>query len=275
MVDGYYGNVGGYYRSTAGSGTSGTTTGRSVPTPYAPITRYTNTQTQMTVISISSLGSNNSYRMPYDRSKTNTDDGGQEYEYIIADPRQIANYSARDLTPYWRGTYNNGQAVNWTDTQAGKIQIGNTTVPNYIAPKLLVASRWSRTENWGDQTTVNTYQQDYQTATKRCATYQEAGYPAGRWRLPTDAEIIFMAYLQRYQFIDELYSDGAHNVSASGSLIRVRNAQNNREIQYWSSGIAQGGTSQKVSSMRCVYDLWYWGEEPVSGASSTYTIAVE
>ena len=30
-------------------------------------------------------------------------------------------------------------------------------------------------------------------AEKRCAAYQENGYPAGRWRVPTEAEIWFMA----------------------------------------------------------------------------------
>ena len=204
----------------------------------------------MTVITISALGENASYTI-----------NNREFDYLIADPRENAGYSASDLTDYWSGTYNNGRTVAWTQNQASQIKRGSTTTTNYIAPRLLVASRWSRTVDWG------TGNGRYVTAQKRCATYQEAGYPAGRWRLPTEAEIMFMANLQKFQFIDELYSNGGQNITASGSVLQVHNAANNYAIEYWAQV-----TNNVGSSCRCVYDLWYWGDDPVEGALSTYTI---
>ena len=38
------------------------------------------------------------------------------------------------------------------------------------------------------------------------------------------------------------------------------------------SGVLTGTINTGSSSVRCVYDLWYWGEEPVSGATTTYTV---
>lgn len=266
MVDGYYGNVDNHYRSTTGSGnsspTSGNTEGSSVSTPYAPITQYTPVQQNMTVVSISSLSYTPQYQMPRDEYTAGST--ATSHDYIIADPRENAGFASSDLINYWRGTYNNGQAVAWTDGQAGAIKIGSTTTPNLIAPKLLVSSRWGRTVNWGDYTSTNTYAQDYETAKKRCATYQESGYPAGRWRLPTEAETIFLAQLQNNQKIDALFSNGGYNATANGTIIQVAGTGQN-DIHYW--------TRHEINSMRCVYDLWYWGDDPVEGASSTYTIA--
>ena len=47
---------------------------------------------------------------------------------------------------------------------------------NYIAPIIKIASSYGKT------VVLN-----YENAQKRCAAYQENGYPAGRWRLPTKA----------------------------------------------------------------------------------------
>lgn len=269
MVDGYFGNVDNHYRRTSGNPlygnsdpTSGNAEGTSVTTPYAPITQYTPEQHNMTVVSISSLGNNPQYTMPRDEATQGSQP--KTYSYLITDPREESGFQGNDLIPYWNGTYNNGQPKNWTDAQASKIKVGNTQqiASNFIAPKLLVSSRWSRTVNWGD----GDHDTRYEAAKKRCATYQEGGYPAGRWRLPTEAETIFLAYLQNNRKIDALFSSGGYNVTASGTVIRVAGTGAN-DIHYW--------TTRAVSSMRCVYDLWYWGDDPVEGAASTYTIKPE
>ncbi|MCH5335754.1 MAG: hypothetical protein J1D86_08160 [Alistipes sp.] len=58
---------------------------------------------------------------------------------------------------------------------------------NYVAPKLRIASSFGNTGgNFGAE-----------MARRRCAAYQEGGYPAGRWRLPTRAEIEFISQLSR------------------------------------------------------------------------------
>ena len=96
---------------------------------------------------------------------------------------------------------------------------------------------------------------------RRCATYQEAGRPAGRWRLPTKAEIKYVARLSADSKIPALF--GATGTGGYG--------------YYWS---AQGGLwvdadhrvidnvtdgdpayrGYNLFAARCVYDEWYWAE---------------
>ena len=160
-------------------------------------------------------------------------------EYLIADPREAAGFTSADLAPYFNGT----GTVNWTDVDAAKILIGTTTMSNYIAPRFMVSSRWGR-QVYG--------QTSYDNIKKRCATYQEAGYPAGRWRLPTEAEVNFIANLQRYNFIDQLFNNGARYWVSDGHVISI----NNNAVS-----VTSGNNGQ---SSRCVYDLWFWGEDPVT-----------
>lgn len=283
MVDGYYGNVGNHYRGTGGSrdyGNSGTSEDGTTNTPYGPITRYVNENSSsnnvtLTIVSISSLGDNTTYTVPRDASTSGSQP--QTWNYIIADPREMGGFTRNDLTNYWTGTYNNGRAVEWNNSNAESIKVGSTTTPNFIAPKLLVASRWGR---MGDWTNGHDYATDYEKAKKRCATYQEKGYPAGRWRLPTEAEVLFMVNMQKNGFIRELFTRG-WSITASGSVIRVDTRDANRSVYYVSSverlrnlGNVAGGTTH-IPSCRCVYDLWYWGEDPVADVDGTYTIKVD
>ena len=231
FVDGYYGNVDGYYRyrgtktdndypyyyndnrryyyNATGNYPNGTMrTGASptiersgyysycLPTPYGRIALCATEQQNLTVISISAFSEgSNTYSL-----------GTKTEEYLIADPRQNSNFNSNSLI-----AYNNSSNTNtsWGDN-AAKIKIGNTSTTNFIAPKFMIASRWSRLAD-----RVN--DMDIETARKRCATYQEAGYPAGRWRLPTEAEINFVINLQRYGFINELFF--TRTFSASGSSL--------------------------------------------------------
>ena len=105
---------------------------------------------------------------------------------------------------------------------------------NMVAPSYRVASKFGGME-YGNA--------PYSSAYYKCATYQEDGYPAGRWRLPTAAEIQFIASLQKQDFVT-LFGSG----------------------NYWSAnGLVNGGsggfTTANENSMalaRCVYDSWYW-----------------
>ena len=126
---------------------------------------------------------------------------------------------------------------------------GREGTQNIVAPKFMVASSYGRM-------TSTTYF-NLQSAEKRCASYQENGYPAGRWRVPTYAEIEFMVTLSRMSFIPSLY-----------------NFSNNDTTGYWSangkvvgnaSGLPELNTAYNNinTAVRCVYDAWYWGEEPV------------
>ena len=124
------------------------------------------------------------------------------------------------------------------------------TTPGFIAPKLIVASTWGR-QRYGST--------GFEDTQKRCATYQEAGYPAGRWRLPTEAEVVFIMNLQKYDFLEkDLFNqnDGVWNWISDGNLINMPTGAN-PTIRIRNT-LPQGSNS----TSRCVYDLWFWGDNP-------------
>lgn len=128
--------------------------------------------------------------------------------------------------------------------------------PTFIAPKLRISSAFGRRggNNSGGNNTDN-YRYNYASAWNRCAAYQEDGYPAGRWRLPTEAEILYVNTLANRGFIPQMFYS--------------------RTTPYWSATpgrATQGGNwvSVQQASTRCVYDDWYWGSKPVSGAQNTF-----
>lgn len=106
---------------------------------------------------------------------------------------------------------------------------------NMLAPSYRVSSKFNGTE-------FGSISMPY--AEYRCAAYQEDGFPAGRWRLPTKAEVNFIAQLSAKGFIELLFNNGGIYWSAHGA-IKV-----------------QGGQVQDDKStsamLRCVYDSWYW-----------------
>jgi hypothetical protein len=120
--------------------------------------------------------------------------------------------------------------------------IGDPDKSNVIAPRFMFPSGRIGSNRTNGQTRDGIWR----TAAMRCAAYQEDGYPAGRWRLPTEAEVAFCRELQRYGYIDGLFYNTNRYWTASGTY-------------YYNGSI---GTSETTASVRCVYDLWYWGDEP-------------
>lgn len=204
-------------------------------------------------------------------------DGGgatsQSFDYRIGDPRVPNDFTGTPkLVDYLTGmgnnysSYNNYRRYNSDNvyrqawgTLADEILIGQTDHEEntLIAPYILFSSSWagqvSSTNNGAGGVT-------YEEAKRRCATYQEGGYPAGRWRLPTEAEIMFTVERQRNNDINTLFNDATTSVywSASG--------------YYYSGGVLYENTnSSRRGAARCVYDAWYWGDEPVEAAAYTYT----
>ena len=92
-----------------------------------------------------------------------------------------------------------------------------------------------------------------ENAKRRCASYQENGYPAGRWRLPTKAEINFVLNLSNNGYIPALFDGTYFDGSGKGNT-------------------SSGGSSSNYG-VRCVYDLWFWGDKaPLKdGAENTFT----
>ena len=96
------------------------------------------------------------------------------------------------------------------------------------------------------------------SAAMRCASLQEDGFPAGRWRLPTVAEVQYVIKLQMLDVIEDIFlSTGSYYATASyannnkSQLVTLRQNGNNIQWNKVGSGI----------SVRCVYDEWYWGSE--------------
>ena len=115
-----------------------------------------------------------------------------------------------------------------------------------LAPSYRISSKFGGVEFAG----VGTYgvpdvEQKY--AKYRCATYQEDGFPAGRWRLPTKGEIKFIAQLSANGVFATLFTNGQSYWSANGP-IKI-NGKNVEE------------PAVTTALLRCVYDTWYWGED--------------
>lgn len=104
---------------------------------------------------------------------------------------------------------------------------------NMLAPSCRVASKFGGLEYGG----VTKRSAEY-----KCATYQEDGYPAGRWRLPTQAEITFIADLTNTANFDVLFNSTTAYWSANGAIM------------------PKGGLHPELdyALARCVYDSWYW-----------------
>jgi hypothetical protein len=139
-------------------------------------------------------------------------------------------------------TYYDRYVEPWPDVD--KIKVGGTATSydEIISPLFKIQSTYG----------AAVYATSFNIAQKRCATFQEAGYPAGRWRLPTLAEIAFIVKLQSVSVIDKMFNDTETGYwTCTGSKIVANNS-----FEYSKS---YNGTC----FVRCVYDLWYWGSDPV------------
>ena len=137
--------------------------------------------------------------------------------YAIGDPRSETYYQFR------------------SELNATQYKATREDAENIISPIYKIAS------SWGQTSTISENQ-----ALKRCASYQEAGYPAGRWRIPTKAEVEYII-----------------NLSEDGKIPRLFNVNGN----YWTStgvyNTSSGMTERNSAFVRCVYDVWYWGNQTI------------
>ena len=112
---------------------------------------------------------------------------------------------------------------------------------NIIAPRFRIASSRGATGPMY-----------YDNAFRRCATYQEDGYPAGRWRVPTKAEIEYIAKLNADGKIDMLLGSetGTSDYWCNSGYVRVKMGV--APIYYPLT------SNDGPTFVRCVYDDWYW-----------------
>ena len=228
----------------------------------------------MTIVTVTAFAENSSTYKVYSNGTTSGNPGSgntTEFEYIIGDPRipwselkradlegnnLIPAAGLGTLNPYLNGGNGQGTQQSPATTKAwenvDKIMVTGTQ-KNIIAPAYMFNSdRGGRPGNNGVV---------YENAVKRCATYQEDGYPAGRWRLPTEAELYFAYSLQHMDVIPHLFNGGAGYHASTGNVFDWTNNGNGTTFQ-------NPGTS--VHSIRCVYDIWYWGPNPATENVHTY-----
>lgn len=183
-------------------------------------------------------------------SKFATDD-----DYIIADPRMRSvdnlnpNGTAATATATWSRADNTNSRLQYyypADRNASKTR--------FIAPQLRVASQWGVT-----------YQISRVAAERRCASYQEDGRPAGRWRLPTAAEIEYISRLSNKQYIPYLFGTSGNTANywcASGG-IDVDNDTDNPSVTI----IPENQETLSRRAVRCVYDEWFWTTDTLTNAN--------
>ena len=128
---------------------------------------------------------------------------------------------------------------------------------NLISPQFIMASSYGAYDG-------NTHNLDPERGAKyRCATYQEAGYPAGRWRVPTPAELRIMGKLCVEGKITSIFY---HNIVYASS---------NGGYTYNESDGTLNQTTQVPNSIRCVYDTWYWKDKCKTGYEGSFIWAAE
>lgn len=215
---------------------------------------------------------------------------------VIADPRQ-SNISYCGESNY-----------NWSSPQGASLgTTGQRRLQHYypadetesgvnkIAPKFRIASSYGYIKaNDGNFLT-------YREAQKRCASYQEDGLPAGRWRIPTKAEMEFMITLSNIEVIPSLftptnysqsyqigggwnssyityepnYGDGGYWTADGGVIYPWTNEEvgylNAADFATHSSlSSLDSGYAMKTNGVRCVYDEWFWGlDDRLANANRT------
>lgn len=200
-----------------------------------------------TLVSVTSFNDSNDYYVA----------NGEDIHYRIGDPRvpSVTHYSGAnswtDDDNFFDYMYYNGNTTEryaaWSDPENILIASQSEDGRSIIAPKFLVSSALNANTGL-----------TFSEAVRRGATYQEAGYPAGRWRLPSEAEIAFIVARQRDGVIPVLYATGSYYWSGSGRLVYIPTSST-AAITFAAPATADG-----TNSCRFVYDLWYWGDEPAA-----------
>ncbi len=177
---------------------------------------------------------------------------GESSAYIIGDPRvstidNLGIFNGNAPQSGWASAPGYESAVDGViPNNAAKRKLSyyypsdrSSEKRNWIAPKIRIASSYGVT-----------YNLDYSYAQKRCAAYQELGYPAGRWRIPTVGEIEFIIGLSNDRRIPALFTSGSQYWSAQGRITATL-----------TGGKITGNISidsRYTAAVRCVYDEWYW-----------------
>lgn len=181
--------------------------------------------------------------------------------YVLGDPRQEDSINTISGMTFASGKDIAGGANRTMSNYYPSAEDEDHSV--FIAPSFRIASSFG----------TSSYM-DRNTAVHRCATYQEDGYPAGRWRLPTRAEIVYMVTLSQKGKIPALFSaesavkyggywcsSGAVFPLTDGS-VEYRDLATAKSMTVYT--VNRYGNDQELGTgvqwARCVYDEWYWSD---------------
>lgn len=235
---GYYGSVTGLYQSSG-----------------------TNQNPNQYVITVSSISAGQSYVIGDPRVRTSDTDlvnathevrtGGTNNrptytEYPVWATGYVVDENMNSVTPNRKLAHYYPTDVTMTGTDKDKPDSYLTGWT--IAPKFRIASSYAVVYG------INMMTQ-YDNAKKRCASYQENGYPAGRWRMPTYAEVAFIASMSDRLMIPRLFNDETNYWCAHGNFMPT------------GGEVSLDGDGSSATSIRCVYDEWYWGNKKLANPS--------
>ena len=172
-------------------------------------------------------------------------------EYAIGDPR--VDTPDRDIMGDLEDRYNNKKLTYYYPSKQEEVN-DIETYGSVVAPAFKIASSWGVVDGNGIT---------FEKAKRRCASYQENGYPAGRWRVPTEGEIEYIVGLSDAGKIPALFNGDYY--ASSG-----RYYDNGYRTNMWGGSyidedaIGFHDGSDGGHSVRCVYDVWYWGNGKIS-----------
>lgn len=199
-------------------------------------------------------------------------------DYLICDPRDIAR-NITNFPGYSRAGSNNIDTMNVQADVTGDKEItgyrptiAGQDAKNLVAPEFKVASSCGTYKHGDSRIYAET------SGYYRCAGYQEAGYPAGRWRIPTPAELNVIGRLCAEGKVASIFINGVKYMSSDGPY--TFNSSN---------GTFEKSDDAYSGSIRCVYDSWYWKDKVkdttdfvwaadgdiANGAKSNYLVPVE
>lgn len=176
-------------------------------------------------------------------------------DYIIGDPRVLyTNNSLSGNNTLADPTGNDNSAGSWSVEadalyreagETGKRKLKHyyptsesTQKENTIAPRFRIAS------SYAEMSAVSR-----ENARRRCASYQEQGYPAGRWRMPTYGELKFIVWLAQTGKIPRLFNTGVYWTAQGAYEINA------------DTGELTPSSGTNSTWVRAVYDEWYWEKE--------------
>lgn len=168
--------------------------------------------------------------------------------FIVGDPRKLSvdnlDKNSNSAGVQWNVYNPVDNAIDLYNSGTRTIKYYYPTIDdrsrdNYIAPSFRVNTANCRS---GQNET-------YENAVQRCASYQEDGYPAGRWRLPTLAECKLIMTMTKTGIIPQIFINGStyYYYYAGGWFVGDGSkGWNYNDINYHDA------------AARCVYDEWYW-----------------